>query len=395
MKVFIHDFAGHPFQAELSRVLANRGHLITHGWFAGDTGPKGRLRRLPNDPTTLSFHAFGQEIDYSKSNFIKRRRGDIIYGVLVAQWIERERPDLAVIGNTPTEAFERIATACLRLKIPYIYWCQDLFSIAATKLLQKKIPILGRGVGQFYQRLERKQMRNARRIIHITRQFCKQTDAWGIPRDKVDVVPNWGAIEELPTMPRNTPWAQQQGLKPGPRFLYSGTLAKKHNPELLRHLSKNVVGLGEVILTSEGGGVDYLVENPAQNLRILPLQPFEKFAQVLASADVLLVVIERDAGEYSVPSKILSYLCAGRPIVLAAPKANLAAQILLETGAGTVVEPEDLKGFANAAINFAKDTHRAKDAGAAGRAYAEQHFRLDRIADRFEEIFTHAMKGNP
>ena len=40
MKILIHDFAGHPFQMTLSRELANRGHDITHAYFAGDTGPK-------------------------------------------------------------------------------------------------------------------------------------------------------------------------------------------------------------------------------------------------------------------------------------------------------------------------------------------------------------------
>ena len=30
MRILIHDFAGHPFQMQLSRQLAARGHFVTH-----------------------------------------------------------------------------------------------------------------------------------------------------------------------------------------------------------------------------------------------------------------------------------------------------------------------------------------------------------------------------
>ena len=175
------------------------------------------------------------------------------------------------------------------------------------------------------------------------------------------------------------------------RFLYSGTLALKHNPMLLAGLANSLDEGQEVVLVSAGVGADFLrdkvTNNEVRNLRILPLQSFDIFDQVLASGDVLLAVIEREAGTFSVPSKILSYLCAGRPIVLAAPKENLAAQILRETGAGLVVEPEDVDGFRNAALQYANDPDRANAAGKAGRRYAEENFDLSKVASRFEMLF--------
>ena len=91
-------------------------------------------------------------------------------------------------------------------------------------------------------------------------------------------------------------------------------------------------------MVGAGIGFDVLKENTV-NLRKYSLQPFERFPEVLASADILVAMIEPDAGDFSVPSKVLSYLCAGRPIVLAAPSSNLAASIVKEAGAGIVVEP--------------------------------------------------------
>ena len=70
---------------------------------------------------------------------------------------------------------------------------------------------------------------------------------------------------------------------------------------------------------------------------------------VLGSADVLVAILEADAGVFSVPSKVLSYFCAGRPVLLAVPRENLAAKIVVESGAGLVVEPSDVAGFCRAA----------------------------------------------
>lgn len=400
MKILVHDFAGHPFQTELSRELARRGHDITHGWFAGDIGPKGPLQDLPGDPATLDFHPFGAGIDYSKEDFIKRFQGDRAYGREVGAWIEAERPDLVIAGNTPADAVTGLMSACEKHAIPFVYWCQDFYSIAVSKVFEKKLPVIGSLIGSRYRHLDKSHMARSAHVVHITEQFCEQTDHWGIPRDKVSVIPNWGAIREIDRLDRDTGWARDQGLsEEGTRFIYSGTLALKHNPELLAALSRRVEGSAdEVVVIAAGVGADRLDAQKARGelprMRRLPLQPFDVFPQVLGAGDVLMAVIERDAGIYSVPSKVLSYLCAGRPIVMAAPPENLAARIVAETGAGKVVDPEDVEGFVAAAMTFRNDPAAAAAAGDAGRRYAEENFEIDRVADRFEAVFEAATAGD-
>ncbi|KMK63834.1 glycosyltransferase [Puniceibacterium sp. IMCC21224] len=387
--ILVHDYAGHPFTAELSRGLAARGHRVTHAFFAADEGPKGRNKSEPGDPEELSFRPIAIDSAYSKSDFRARRRGDLEYGRRCAALIEELRPDIVLSGNTPTESQSDLVRACTRTGAQFVYWCQDFYSIAAARILARKVPVLGRFVGAWYTHLERSQMRCAAHVIHITDAFCAQTDAWGIPRDRVSVIPNWGALDQIPQCDHDNAWTARQGLEAGTRFLYSGTLALKHNPELLAALARTAAPSETVVVVSAGVGADRLAAQaealPA--LRLLPLQPFDALPDVLGAADVLLVVIERDAGAFSVPSKMLSYLCAGRPVVLAAPDSNLAARILQETGAGTVVAPEDIDGFVAAARAYAADPARSAAAGRAGRAYAETHFDLSMVAARFETIF--------
>lgn len=393
MKILLHDYAGHPFQAELSRKLASRGHTVIHAYFGADLGPKGRMQREAGDPDCLQFEAVDPGTDYSKTNFIKRRAGDLAYGKAVARLIGAEKPDVVISGNTPTEAQQAIVEACRKAPCSFIYWCQDFYSIAASRLLEKRLPGPGHLVGAWYRRLDAQQMRAADHVILITDAFRAQTHAWGIEDHRVSVIANWGAIDEIPVRPKDNDWAREQGLTGKRVALYTGTLAMKHDPGLLVALAE--ADLAETVVVAAGVGVAALEEAKAKRglakLRLLGLQPFERFADVLASADVLLAVIEEEAGEFSVPSKVLSYLCAGRPIVLSAPADNLAARIIVEAGAGRVVEPRDYDGFVSAVRDLLTDPVAAERAGRAGRAYAQANFDLDTVADRFEQVIEKAL----
>lgn len=388
MHVMVHDYAGHPFQAQLSRELARRGHRVTHAWFAEDQGPKGRLSKSLDDADGLEFLPMGRGLSYSKTNFLKRRAGDIAYGKACAKWIAENRPDVVISGNTPTEAQECIVAACRKHGLQFIYWCQDFYSLVASKILSKRLPIIGDAIGAYYRILERHQMHRADWIIHITDGFIAQTDLWGIPRDKVTVIPNWGALDEIPVMDRETDWAQRHYLKRPARVIYSGTLALKHNPEILKAIAISEPERADIVVVGSGTGADKLAEDTTKptNLNVIPVQDIADFPEVLASSDVLVAVIEAEAGAYSVPSKVLSYLCAGRPIVLAAPSENLASKIITNTGAGIVVAPNDTQAFINAIRHFLDDGVAAASAGRAGRRYAENTFHVPHIADQFESV---------
>ncbi|MCP5112052.1 MAG: glycosyltransferase family 4 protein, partial [bacterium] len=116
--------------------------------------------------------------------------------------------------------------------------------------------------------------------------------------------------------------------------------------------------------------------------------PFERFPEVLASADVLTGVLEEEAGIFSVPSKVLSYLCAGRPILLAVPGVNLAARIVEGEEAGLTVPPADESAFLDAAESFFGDAERARQMAENARAYAERTFEVKAITAKFNAIFS-------
>jgi glycosyltransferase involved in cell wall biosynthesis len=97
-------------------------------------------------------------------------------------------------------------------------------------------------------------------------------------------------------------------------------------------------------------------------------------------------VLEPDAHAFSVPSKVLTYLAAGRPILAAMPRDNLASRIVESSGAGRVVDPGDLPALVAAARDLAGDRAARNAAGSAARAYAERAFDIEVKADRFEAV---------
>ena len=391
MKILIHDYAGHPFQVNLSSELSKRGFDILHVYFGADKGPKGNM-----ESDEVKFFPVFTKNSYSKSNFIKRRFGDIDYGNRVAKLIEEFKPDIVLSGNTPTEAQQKILKASKRQNSSFIFWCQDFYSIAAKVILEKKIPLIGHFIGKYYSVLEKNQMRLSDHIIVITEKFLAQIRDWKIPKEKVSVIENWGPLEEIKMFKKDNPWSIKNNLDPSRiRGLYTGTLALKHNPNHLLVSARNNPNI-EILVIGFGVGFDYLssIKDKPKNLVLMPLQPFKDYSEVLSSADFCIAVIEKEAGKFSTPSKTLSYLCAGKPILLASPKENLAAEIIMKSRSGIVVNPDNIQGFSDALSELVSNNGRMIDFGKNARKYAEDNFDINKIADNFEKIFKKILNKN-
>jgi len=318
---------------------------------------------------------------------------EIRYGREVGNLVERIRPDAVLSANTPTESQEPIVRACRRSGSRFFYWAQDFYSVAVEKILRKKLGVAGRIIGGYYRRLEKRQLRRSDGVVVITEDFKPiMVDEFGVAPERVAVIPNWAPIDRLPVLEKDNEWSRANGLGNRFCFLYTGTLGMKHNPQLLLELARHFEcdEAVRVVVISEGIGAEWLrgkkKEHGLSNLLLLPYQPFESLAQVLASGDVLLGVLEEDAGVFSVAAEVLSYLCAARPLLLAVPEANLAARIVRQAGAGSVVSPSDTRGFVEAAEAFLHDREFAGDTGLKARIYAEKTFQIDRISARFEEL---------
>jgi colanic acid biosynthesis glycosyl transferase WcaI len=396
MRIFLHDYPGHPFVLELSRELARRGHVVRHAYFAADQGPKGQVERLPGDPETFSIQPISIRGAYSKSNLVRRHMLDGVYGVAAARALTAFRPDVVLIGQTPPNALGPLQRAARRTGAGFILWLQDVFGLAAAALLSDRWGGAGRLAAMHYQALERRILRRSDHIIAISADFLPYLAQAGVSPANVSVIPNWGPLSAIPPRPRRNRWSDRHGLSDKTVFTYTGTLGLKHNPNLIYRLAQAFQDRPDIAVqvTCTGVGADWLraraAEAPLPNLQILPLAPLEDLPDLYGTADVLIGLLEADAGSFSAPSKVLAYLCAGRAVLLSAPPANASALTLATAGAGVVTAASDEAAFLAAARILADSPAERAAMGAAGRAYAEAMFDIGRVGEQFEPLLARA-----
>jgi colanic acid biosynthesis glycosyl transferase WcaI len=395
MHIVVHDYAGHSFQIDLSRELARRGHRVTHAFAGQLLTPRGSLTRRTDDPPGLEFREISMNPNYRryKYSFLRRRNHEAQYGKELVKTLGSLRPDVILSGNTPSEPQRELQRYCASQEIRFVNWIQDIYSVAVDKLARKKLPLIGHFVGWYYRAVDQRCSRDSDHIVVISEDFSPILESWGVQSQNITAIHNWAAIDSLPRLGADNDWAASHGLLDKFVFLYSGTLAMKHNPDLLLQLALTFRYQSDVaiVVVSEGPGAEWLTEQKSthqlDNLMLFPFQPFDRFPEVMASANVLIAVLESDAGVFSVPSKVLSYLCAGRPLVAAMPENNLAAKMIRSIPAGYVSPPKDVTGFIDHAVQLHAQPQSRDELGDNARKFAESQFDIQGIADRFEKIF--------
>lgn len=384
LKIVIHDYAGHPFQLELSKRLAKE-FKIYHLFYANDYGPKGDFEIIHQN---LICEGVGKKILYNKKNFFFRFFKDLQYGYQLGKKIDEIKPDIVLSGNCPTFAQEIIFRKSIKNKSIFILWVQDFYSIAVKKILQKKFFFIYYPISFVFNYFEKKQFKLSNHIIVISDHFINQIKNWKIRLNKISVIKNWGNLKKINFEKKNLEFLNTHKLDTKKfHLVYTGTLALKHNPNLITKLAINNPEI-EILVFGVGSGIEALkkIDIP-QNIKIYPLQPFDKLNCILNTADAFLAMINEDAGEFSVPSKVLNYLCAGRPILLSAPKNNLASRIIDQNYAGKSFNPNDFDGLNKFLSEIYLNKNKRLEMSKNARNFAEKNFNIDDIALKFKKIF--------
>lgn len=394
MRVVVHDYSGHPGQVSLSRELARRGHEVVHQYCSSYTTGRGAVERQPDDPACFHVEDLSLGDPFQRYSTVRRIRQEVSYGWIAARAIRRIDPDVVVLSNVPLLSLTLLIALLRIFRIRAVFWQQDIYSAAVAATATAQLGSLAAPVGKLAAGLERFAARQCAAVVPIDESFVPVLRSWGLATDRIHVVPNWAPISELPTHPRDNSWARTWGLLDAPVVLYAGTLGLKHDPSLLADAADELREVARFVVVTEGLGRRLLERAKAtrrlDNLLLLDFQPYESVPYMHASADVLLAILEPDASRYSVPSKVLTYLCAERPLVTVMAPDNSAARVVRDAGAGRVVPPGDRAGLVEALRDLVADPGLRSQMGAAARRYAEENFDPARVADRFEAILRSA-----
>jgi colanic acid biosynthesis glycosyl transferase WcaI len=175
-------------------------------------------------------------------------------------------------------------------------------------------------------------------------------------------------------------------------ILHAGNIGDKQRLELLVQAAKRLEGHNEIqfVIAGEGARKQAVAREAARlradRVRFLPLQPEEDFPRMLAAADVLALHQHAGVTDSAIPSKMLTYLASGRPIVSTAAPESGTRRIMELAECGLAVEPENPAAFAEAILKLFEDRNLRARCGASGRSFVHKNFSREGVLSRVESL---------
>jgi len=390
MVVVLHDYGGYPFIFDISNQMSQKGIKVYHIYSSSSGSPNGSFSENENlEVIDLSLNLS----NVIKKSFFKRFIQEYKYGKIVSKKIIEINPDLVLSSNTPLLAQIQLIKTCKKNDIYVIHWLQDLLSLAAKNVIKKKNKYLGEIIGYFFFKIEKKCLMLANEVISISKSFNLIIEGWGIESKKIVLFENWAQINEIPLISKDNVFSEKYSLKDSFNIIYTGTLGMKQNPEILLelaiHYRKNNP-IVKLIIVASGEGFEYLKQQTKKlnltNLLCLPLQPYKDLPKVLGSADLLIATLNEDAGDYCVPSKVLTYYCSGKASLLIMPMHNQASKTTIDNDFGIVFSPDDKKGLIENIDFYVKNIEKLNQKGVRARKFATENFHPEILFDKFIDL---------
>lgn len=391
--------------SDVANALAERGDEVTV-LTAFPNRPAGRLypgwsRRLYFRQVNLNqtiLRCFS--LLSSKSRLHSRLAENISFGITssLALLLSR-RPD-AIYANTWPIFAAGITTLVAKVRrIPLVISIQDIYP--ESLLSQGRIESNSRVVTAL-RWIDARIARSATAVIVISDTFAQvYRENRHVPVGRVYVVPNWGETTAHGTYEEGRALRAEVGI-PSDAFLlvYGGNIGAAAGVEAIINALRAFCPVERPYLLIAGSGAQLEVcrrlagEVDSERIRFYTPWPAEKTAVVYAAADALILPTRGAQSLASVPSKLISYMLASRPVVAQALPGSDTAATIERAQCGWVVLPGN-EAALNEAIRRSRDATEVERTrlGEAGRTYALQHFAKEACLPQVIAILAQAARS--
>jgi colanic acid biosynthesis glycosyl transferase WcaI len=265
----------------------------------------------------------------------------------------------------------------------FLYHIQDLQIEAARdlKLIKSKKVIQG------LFKVEKFILKNADYISTISEGMASKV---GSKSDKkIYLLANWVDTKLFKPLYKKKLLKQEFGFSLTDKVvLYSGAMGEKQGLEMIIHAAKALKNDPYIKFLLCGSGpysarlISLTNELFLPNVRFLPLQPTEKFNQILNMADLHLVIQKSQASDLVMPSKLTTILAVGGLALVTANKESELHNLITTHGIGLVVDADDQFALTEGILNaihgeWSSITTRARE-------YAENFLSIDSILHSYE-----------
>lgn len=256
------------------------------------------------------------------------------------------RPDTVICVEPTLASFPAALAAAKIVGARKIVHVQDLEADAAFALHLR---------GAFARRLalaaESFLLRRFDLVATISNRMRDALIAKGVAPEKCEVFRNWVDSEAIRPRPRAAANSYRETLGFGPQHfvaLYAGALARKQGLGVVVEAARLCQDQKHLrfVIVGDGPEKQKLMASAADlpNLVFLPLQPSDKFEELLAFADVHLLPQLKSSADLALPSKLGAMLASGRPILVAAERDSELGALLAD--AALFSPPEDPEALA-------------------------------------------------
>jgi colanic acid biosynthesis glycosyl transferase WcaI len=297
--------------------------------------------------------------------------------------------EVALVYSPPLPlALATLSLGLLRQK-PVILNVQDIFPQSAIDLGVLQAPLLIR----FFKGLETFLYKRFRCIMVHSEGNRGYIISRGARPDGVTVIPNWVDTEAIKPAAKKNRVRAALGLENFFIVSFAGIMGYSQDLDTVIKAAILLKNHERIAFLLVGDGVEkprlrHLVqEHKLTKVHFLPMQPKDKYPLVLAASDLCLVTLRKEVRTPVVPSKILSIMAAGRPVLASLPLEGDAPRLLAASQGGICLPPENPERLAEAILQFSQNSRWGAEMGVKGRHYAVQHLSLDASVQRLEKLF--------
>jgi colanic acid biosynthesis glycosyl transferase WcaI len=240
--------------------------------------------------------------------------------------------------------------------------------------------------------LERLILRMERSLLHrfdtvssISGRMVERLLQKGVSESRIRYFPNWVDISHIKPMPPSDAYRAQFGIATDAIVvMFSGTLGGKQGLMVIPEVAKLLAARTDIVFVVCGDGMMKpqleIASTGLSNIRLLPLQPFERLGELLCMADIHLLPQSLGAADLVLPSKLSGMLASGRPVIATCLTGTEIEAVVSQCG--VIVPPRDSGALAAAVCRLADDRATRLELGSRARAYAEENFDRDTILGR-------------
>lgn len=367
---------------DIAETLVNAGHDVDI--VTSSTGDE--EHRLKREDWSKSFNINIQTVQLGTEKHISLfRKGfnAIYFGLWIFKQLLSLKPDVVMVATTPPVVTATIVRWASKIrKFKYVYHCQDIHPEAM--LLNQSIN--DSFIYKALFKLDKKNIDNAWKVITLSNDMKNSLSARSCRTDHVHLINNF--------IFQTSSGKQKHRDSSKIRFLFSGSLGRFQNLQLLLESLRLLAGRDDIDFVFMGDGImrkkieEYINEHCLDYIRIVGQKPVSEAIEAMTNSDFGIVSLSPGICNVAYPSKSIMYLGNGLPVLALVEKKSDLAKFIESNRIGYVVEPtnaDEISSQLQNIINNFKDHPISREHVL---KVADDNFDKELILNKFKRVFS-------